>query len=145
MKIYSCIIGSLILVLGPWIGSTSSSPAHQQPKSRVIESLPAPIDQEIEKIRAADEWHNPFVLVNREGYELIRHPQPRNPTLLTLEQLERTLVNLPIESWPLGRVIAVAENGLRSPGDGKGIALNLKSLKKMLRSHKLRVDLWPAG
>jgi len=82
--------------------------------------------------------------VLRDGYELILHDQKRNQTPLTLEQLEESLLKMPRERWPLGRVIAVSEIDLRSAGDDAKITANLKSLVRMVESHQLRVDQWPS-
>ena len=111
----------------------------------VIDSLPALDDQEIRKIRTGDEWHNPYVIVHRDGYELILHDQPRHYLHLSLDDLEQALLKMSLERWPLGKVVAVQESGLRSPGDEANIASNIKALKRMLESHKLRVDLWPSA
>jgi hypothetical protein len=85
-------------------------------------------------------------MVDSDGYELILHDQPRTAIGMSLCDVEKALLKLPLERWPLGRVVAVQENGLRNPGDNEKIAKNLEELKRMLRSHKLRVnDLWPSG
>jgi hypothetical protein len=72
-------------------------------------------------------------------------PDPRTTERLNLSELEEALLKLPRARWPLGRVVAVEENPLRSKGDDERIAEGLKELKKMLESHKLRVDLWPSS
>jgi hypothetical protein len=84
-------------------------------------------------------------MVCRDGYELILHDQPRSQVLLSLDQLEKALLKMPLERWPLGKVVAVQESGLRSPGDDTKIGLNLKAVIRMLGSHKVRADRWPSG
>ena len=148
MRVSFWIISSLVLVLGGCSGTTASSNVNQtksQRDTRVIDSLPVPNDEEIRKIQTADQWHNPYVIVHRDGYELILHDQPRTQELLNLDEVERTLLKIPHERWPLGKVVAVQENVLRSPGDDTKIASNLKALKRMLESHKVRVDQWPSA
>jgi hypothetical protein len=147
MRVSFWIISLIVLVLGFWPGTPASSSSTQtksQKDTRVIDSLAAPNDDEIRKIRTADQWHNPLVMVHRDGYELILHNQPRSQVLLNLNELEHSLLKMPLERWRLGRVVAVSENGLRSPGDDAKIASNLKALKRMLESHKLRTDQWPS-
>jgi hypothetical protein len=107
--------------------------------------VPGPDYDAIRQIRDAEQWHNPFVVVNRDGYELIWRPDPRTTERLNLSELEEALLRMPRARWPLGRVVAVEENPLRSKGDDERIAEGLKELKKMLESHKLRVDLWPSA
>jgi hypothetical protein len=55
------------------------------------------------------------------------------------------LLGLPTARWPLGRVVAGSEIAIRSGGDDEKIARNLKALKRMLHSHKVRFDLWPSA
>jgi len=146
MRIPFWIISLVLLVPGYGPAAPSSlTQIKSQTDTRVIDSLPAPNDDVIRQIRAADEWHNPFIIVHRDGYAAVLHHQPRSQQSLTLEELEQSLLQLPLERWPLGKVIAVSESGLRSPGDDEKIAANLKSLKRMLKSHKLRIDQWPSG
>jgi len=113
------------LILGNWLVSATCSGLNQsksQSDTTVIDSLPAPNDKEISKIRTANQWHNPYVFVDSDGYELVLHDQPRGQKLLTLDELEQSLLRLPLQRWPLGRVVAVQEAGLRSPGDSHKIA-----------------------
>jgi hypothetical protein len=145
MKVWFCLI-TLVLLLANDSRAASCSCQNKPQGRHVIESLPSPNDEEIQKIRTPNQWHNPYVIVDSEGYELILYNQTRNPTSLTLRQLEQILLKLPREQWPLGGVVAVQESGLRSPGDDAKIAENLKALKRMLGSHKLRInDKWPSG
>jgi hypothetical protein len=112
----------------------------------VIDSLPAPKDAEIRKILTPGKWHNPYVIVASDGYELILGDKKRSNRLLTLDELENTLLDLPLERWPLGKIIAVQEAGLRSPGDDLQISSNLQALKRMLQSYKITInDSWPSG
>jgi hypothetical protein len=137
------------LIFGYWSGTVTCLALNQaKPQSdiRVIDSLPAPDDQEISKIRTPSQWHNPYVIVTADGYALVLHDQPRSSTLLTLDELEQALLKLPRGLWPLGRIVAVQESGLRAADDNPKIAANLKALIRMLKSHKLIVsDYWPSG
>jgi hypothetical protein len=148
MRVSFWIISLVVLIPGCWPATATSSSSTQtqsQKDTRVINSLPAPDDDEIRKIRTTDQWHNPFIIVHRDGYELILHDQTRSQVLLNLNELEESLLKMPLERWPLGRVVAVSESGLRSPGDDATIASKLKTLKRMLEPHKLRIDQWPSG
>lgn len=111
----------------------------------VIDSLPVPNDEEIRKILSAHQWRNPYVMVYTDSYELILHDRARTEARLSLDELEATLLKMPRERWPFGRVIAVQEIGLRATGDDVRIALAMEALKRMLQSYKVRVDLRPTG
>ena len=76
-------------------------------------SVFAPKDEAIRKILDGRQWLNPYIIVNVNGYELILHDQPRTEVRLNLDELETALLRLPLAQWPLGKVVAVSENGLR--------------------------------
>jgi hypothetical protein len=148
MKHLLSVATSLLLMLSHYsvaaeymtLGQTKSPRA-----TGIIDSLPPPKDVEIRKIQTADEWRNPFVIVYSDGYELILHDQERSNARLTLNELENLLLDQPSKRWPLGKVIAVQRVGPLSRGAGSKIASNLRVLKRMLESHKLRVDQWPGA
>jgi hypothetical protein len=125
-------------------GSGQGTPANAQ-ATQVLAGVPDPDDDAIRDKRDAKEWSNPYVIVNRDGYELILPGRPRTAERSDLAELEHTLLSLSREQWPLGRVVAVQENAIRSQGDDERIASNLKALKQMLESHKVRADLWPSA
>jgi len=107
--------------------------------------VPGPRDEDIRKVRTAEDWHNPYVMVYRNSFELILPDRPRTSERVSLVEIEKSLLDLPLESWPLGRVVAVQEIAIRSAGDDQKIARNIRALKRMLQSHKVRVDLWPTA
>jgi hypothetical protein len=78
----------------------------------IIDSIPAPKDEAIRKILDGRHWLNPYIIVNVKGYELILHDQPRTEARLNLDELETALLRLPLDRWPLGKVVAVQENGI---------------------------------
>jgi hypothetical protein len=121
------------------------SKAGASEKPAVLESLPEPDQNEIRQIRIAEDWHNPFVVVCRDGYELILRGRPRTAERLSLGDLEKTLLTLPFEQWPLGRIISIQENAVRSKGDDERIEENLEALKRILELHKMRAKLWPSA
>ena len=147
MKVSFSII-TLVLVLGASYATAQTSRLVQtepQKDTRVIDSLPVPDDEQIRKVRTGDEWHNPYVIVHSDGYELILRDQPRRFVHISLRDLEQILLKTAVQQWPLGKVVALQESGLRSPGDDSKIASNLKAVKRMLESYELRVDLWPSA
>src|SRR5215468_5929725 len=107
--------GWLLIVLGlaagiVGCGAPISGPGNAQRPRSELDMVPEPNDGAIRQIQDALQWHNPSVVVNREGYELILHPDPRTTERLNLTELEEALLKLPRARWPLGRVVAVQEN-----------------------------------
>jgi hypothetical protein len=119
--------------------------ADSKNQTHVLDSVPEPNDEEIRKIRTAEDWHNPYVMVYRDNFELILPDRARTPERLLLAELEKSLLDLPVTRWPVGRVVAVQEIAIRSAGDDEKIAKNIRALKRMLQAHKVRVDLWPTA
>jgi hypothetical protein len=111
-----------------------------------LERIPDPKLAEIRWIRNANDWPNPIVVVNADRFYLILQVDgARVQEELNLTDLARTLKELKLEGWPLGRVVAVQENGLRNPGDNEKISEKAEEVKQMLESHKVMIELWPAG
>ena len=106
----------------------------------VIDSIQPPNDEAIKKIRDYRDWHNPFIVVYAEGYAL---NQSQQNVLLNLDELETALLRLPLNSWPLGKVVGVQPNAI-SPKEPQQTD-NFLALRKMLKSHGIRdEDLPPA-
>jgi hypothetical protein len=119
--------------------------ADSKKATHILDSVPEPRDEEIRKIRTATDWHNPYVMAYRDSFELILDDRPRTSERVPLVEIEKSLLDLPLARWPLGRVVAVQETAIRSAGDGEKIAENIEALMRMLRSHKVRGDLWPTN
>ena len=114
--------------------------------TNTLEGIPDPKMEEIRRIRTAEEWTNPIVVVNSDSFYLIMFVDgERVQEELNLANLEKTLKELKLDRWPLGRVVAVQENGLRSPGDNEKIFEKSKEVKHMLELHKVMTELWPSG
>jgi len=141
-----CVLFSLICASQ---GLTSGH-AHNQKTSKqdtnTLERIPDPKMEEIRRIRTAEDWPNPIVLVNSDSFYLVLHVDgERVQAELDLANLEKKLKELKLDRWPLGRVVAVEENGLRSPGDNEKISEKAKEVKQMLELHKVMIELWPSG
>jgi hypothetical protein len=102
--------------------------------------------EEIRRIRTAEDWPNPIVVVNSDSFYMIMFVDgERVQEELNLADLEKTLKELKLDRWPLGRVVAVQENGLRNPGDNEKISEKAKEVKQMLELHEVLIELWPSG
>jgi hypothetical protein len=113
--------------------------------TNTLERIPDPKMEEIRRISSED-WPNPIVIVNADSFYLILRVDGRRvQEELNLTDLEKTLKELKLERWTLGRVVVVQENGLRSPGDNEKISKKVKEVKQMLESHKVMIELWPSG
>ena len=126
-------------------GVCLASPPAGAKRAHDLDAVPAPCEAEIRKILIAENWTNPYIMVLRDGFELILYGQPRTDKVLTLAEIELILLDLPPERWPLGKVVAVQEISLRGTGDDEKIRKNLNALEFLLQRHKVRIDRWPSG
>lgn len=122
-------------------------PSQRDPKkpARVLDRVPEATDEETRKVRAYEDWHNPYVMAYPDSFELILHDRPRTSERLSLAELETALLDLPLGRWPLGRVVAVQEIAMRSRGDSEKITKNVEALKRMLQTYKVKIALWPTA
>ena len=110
-----------------------------------LNSVPVPDEDKIRVIRTAEDWHNPYIIIGPIDFELIHDDQSKKRNRYNLLDLENFLLNLPLAKWPLGKVIAVQEIGIRSSHDDEKIKTNREALIRMLQSHRIKVDLWPSA
>ena len=97
-------------------------------------------------IRDWKEWKNPYLVIRRDGVEVIATglaPSSRN---VALTDLQRTLIELPVTAWPYGRVVAVAEISIRAAdrSDERPITDNLNTTLSLLKKLQVAVERWPS-
>ena len=112
-------------------------------KQNTLTMVPHPKDAEIRRIRSAAEWPNPYIVVSSDGFELVLGHGGDVIKKPRVAEIEEVLLNLPLKRWPLGRVIAVTENGLRNPRET--LTKQREEVERMLLVHKVRVERWPSG
>ncbi len=108
-----------------------------------LDQIPAPKPGYMGNIRDAKDWPNPYIIVCQEGYVLNVPGRPRGEERYGLIVLEKLLLGLPRECWPLGRVVAVQEQGIRA--NDLAVQGNLEALLNLLNSDKVKADRWPSG
>jgi hypothetical protein len=146
---HSIMMCFLLVFLGCMMHVLPSGTAQNQQTSKqdtnTLERIPDPKVKEIRRVRRAN-WPNPFIIVNSDCFYLILQVDRRRvEEKLKLAELEKRLMGLTIDRWPVGRVVAVQENGLRSPGDNEKISDKSKEVKHMLELHNVMIELWPSG
>ncbi len=104
------------------------------------------VPQRYKAIREAKDWENPYLVIRRDGVEIIAHGLATGRKTVAAADLEQTLIDLPLTAWPYGRVIAVVEIGLRAVdrSDEKPIADNLEAALATLKKLDVTVDRWPS-
>ncbi len=118
-----------------------ASPSHQEKQSGFA-LIAKPDPKVFSEANSLEKWKNPFLFVHPDGVELIP-PGPRRQGLHEIvAEIEKRLVAMPADAWPLGRAVAVQENAL---GSGQAQKDNAQALKAMLESHDIAINWWPTG
>ena len=142
------ILSFVVLVLMvPQVLAQAEMFVHQQASAKKpskLASIPEAKEAELNAIRNAKDWTNPYVIVNALDFEL-RLGREERIRKTKLSELEEAILNLPIERWPLGLVVAVQETGLRDPGENEVIDQRFEEVQKMLEGHGIKVQLRPSG
>ena len=134
------------LLLVGIVAAQPSQTRHRQTKStkqNTLAAVPNPRQAEIHRIQSAEEWPNPYIVVYSDGFELVLGHGGEAIKKARVAEIEEVLLSLPLKRWPLGRVIAVTESGLRNPGET--LTKQREEVERMLLEHKVRVERWPSG
>jgi hypothetical protein len=97
-KRYACLFIALLFAFGmtnSHAEELASDPPHARsnPDADIsrIAGLPEPDDEAVRRIRTGEEWTNPSIAVNADGYDLIVQGEP-GETRLNLADLETALL-----------------------------------------------------
>src|SRR6266511_2229690 len=102
--------------------------------TNTVEGIADPKIEEIRRIRTAEDWPNPIVVVNSDSFYLITVVDgERVQEELNLADLEKTLKELK------------QEKGLRFPVNNEKTTEKAKEVKQMLELYKVMIELWPSG
>ena len=88
------------------------------------------------------DWRNPYLMIRKDGVGLLDVANDEQ-RLIKLEDLPKTLAQLPKSAWPYGRIVAVGENGLRASGDDVLIRKNRGIVLGTLEGLHILVSLGP--
>jgi hypothetical protein len=141
-------IGAIAVVL--WIGAASALTGTMQSGSVQTAPLNPRIGpaapERYKSIRDAKDWENPYLVIRRDGIEVIAKGLASGRKTVAAADLEQTLIALPLTAWPYGRVVAVQEIGIRAAdrSDDKLIADDLEAALAILKKLKATVDRWPS-
>jgi hypothetical protein len=134
-------------LLSTWPPSASAAANALDPR------IGAANPQQVEEAQATDSWDNPSLVIGVADIDLIARGLPSGRTTVAIADLRRALVGLPIEAWPLGRVVTVGDNGLRSvdangrliPRETESIRRNHDTAVQILRALGISVVLVPSA
>jgi hypothetical protein len=138
------IVGVLLLgAASPLAGPMQSGSVQT---GRLDARIGAAAPQRYRSVRDAKDWENPYLVIRRDGIEVIVKRLPSARQTVAAADLQRTLIGLPVSAWPYGRVAAVQEISIRAGdrSDDKPIAENLDTALAILKKLDVTVARWPS-
>jgi hypothetical protein len=104
-----------------------------------------PADQEkYQSVRDAKDWQNPYLIIGADGIVVISRAVLGGRKTVPLGNLRQTLLSLPVDAWPYGRVIAIQEAGVRSGDDDKVIEQNKEKAEEVVKELGVKLEWWPS-
>lgn len=97
-------------------------------------------------IRDAKDWENPYLVIRRDGIEVIAKGLLSGSQTVNAADLQRTLIELPVIAWPYGKVVGVQDIGIREPdgSDEQLINDHRRATLAILKILKVTVERWPS-
>ena len=85
-------------------------------------------------------------MVRPEGVEFAGGGAATGLQVMSVPAMREALIQLPVTAWPLGRIVAVQETGIRSGHqDNQAIESKRNELRQMLESLEIAVNWWPSA
>jgi hypothetical protein len=125
----------LLLMITAGMSAQTNAPLRQ----RVPKADPSKYRQ----VRDGKDWKNPYLVVRRDGVEIIglTSAEPAVP----LDSIAAELERLPVSAWPYGLVVAVQDVSLGSAADWPRVHSNRAKLREILKKLGVKAELWPSG
>jgi hypothetical protein len=102
--------------------------------------------QRYKSILDAKDWENPYLVVRRDGIEVIAKALSSGRQTVNAADLQRPLIELPVAAWPYGRVVALSDIGIVAPdgADNQPINENREAALAILKALQIAVERWPS-
>src|SRR5689334_287461 len=87
------LIGAASLLTGPMQGGSLQT-------GRLDPRIGAAAPQRYKSVRDSKDWVNPYLVIRRDGIEVIAKQLAEGRQTVAIADLERTLIGLPVTAWP---------------------------------------------
>ena len=136
----------LVLLLSVPVIACSTENAAKSPDPQIaLHAIPAADPAQYDNIQDMRKWRNPYLIVRADGVALFDSADNAEIFLKT-DDLLPALARIPAAKWPYGRVVAAAENGVRtSEQDGVAIRRNKGIVGGVLEGAHIAVKWVPSG
>ena len=133
-----------IIVLSLAATAITASMQESSVQARLDPRIKPAVTERYKAIRNASKWENPYLMVGPDSI-VVRARGLAGLKIVPADALEQTLLELPVTSWPYGKVVAVQENGDRADkSDDKPIADNIAAARATLKKLGVTFDKWPS-
>ena len=140
-------MGSTKLLLSAFLVVIAALPALSQIQSsnqQLTPQIGSAVPERYGAVRDAKDWLNPYLQVCAGGIDLTVHSVKRKSSV-AIRDLRDTLVKLPVEGWPYGRIVALQDCSLGVPGDAEASRQRIVEIDAVLnKALGLQVSRWPA-
>jgi hypothetical protein len=109
-----------------------------------ILAIPPPRPEKYRGMIDMKGWRNPYLVIRQDGVGLLDVANSEQ-RLMKPEDLIQALAQLPASAWPYGRVVAVTQNGLTSPGGDVLIRKNRALVAGTLESMHVLINWVPSA
>jgi hypothetical protein len=130
-----------ILLISAMLGCTASSAPPQQSLNPAIG---APAKDKYKDIRHGEDWLNPYLHVCSHGVDVSLRALKRKTETVPIGDLRRALLDVSVEGWPYGRVVALQSCSIGTPGDRQAQAERMMKVENVLTSMGLSINGWPS-
>jgi hypothetical protein len=126
----------IVLLPAIYCAQNSAAPVASAPPSaetlnlKLDRRIPPPDPSKYKHIQDASNWANPFLTIGADEFQLTCKAQGMFNKRILPSELARTLVSLPVSSWPYGRVVAAAPAGVTVKENVTKVACSLNRLLK---------------
>ena len=128
-------VGIVLAVLFCGTGPLADQRETARPTERLNPKIGRANRQKYLSIRDGKDWANPTLVIRANGIEVIARSLPSGGKIVAPSELRRTLVDLPLNAWPYGRVVAAQDIGIRASdqSDEEPIRQNHQAAETILK------------
>jgi hypothetical protein len=107
-----CICGTAIMLALCAASVLAGVPVQNEslPAGRIDPRIGPANPHRCRSVRDAQDWENPYLVICRDGIQVIAKGVPSGRQTIASADLQRTLIELTVAAWPYGRVVAVSES-----------------------------------
>jgi len=145
MTTNTCGAAALLIMFA--IGTLAGEPPQTNAvRSPQLNSRIGPANPRKYTIVQPTDWQNPYLVIRPNGVEVVAKVLPTGRKIVSTDDLQQTLVKLPVRAWPYGRVVAVTDVGIISyPDDVEPIRRNQDAALATLKALRVTVVRWPSA